>query len=214
MSPDWAANATAVPYADFGDPQSLNLYGYVRNNPMSHADVDGHCFWDVCVVEAAAVVTLAAATAVAVHNFSNYINSPQGQSDSRAVVQSVSNAVHAVASALKPGTKGKPDHQQTAKEEAAKIGGQTEVRIPTPGGSKGTRVADAARVDPATGAVEAVTQVIRPTPAGNVPKREQEAAKDIQNATGVTPTLVPVRPVTPPPPPKPEPLHTSAKAES
>lgn len=43
LSPDWAATATAVPYADFGDPQSLNLYGYVRNNPLSHADADGHC---------------------------------------------------------------------------------------------------------------------------------------------------------------------------
>jgi RHS repeat-associated protein len=43
MSPDWAANATAVPYANFGDPQSLNLYGYVRNSPVTRADVDGHC---------------------------------------------------------------------------------------------------------------------------------------------------------------------------
>jgi RHS repeat-associated protein len=42
MSPDWAANATAVPYADFGDPQSLNLYSYVRNNPLAKADADGH----------------------------------------------------------------------------------------------------------------------------------------------------------------------------
>jgi len=46
MSPDWAATATAVPYADFGDPQTLNLYGYVRNNPLSHADGDGHCCSD------------------------------------------------------------------------------------------------------------------------------------------------------------------------
>jgi len=28
MTPDWAARPTAVPYAVFGDPQSLNLYGY------------------------------------------------------------------------------------------------------------------------------------------------------------------------------------------
>jgi RHS repeat-associated protein len=42
MSPDWADYPTAVPYAEFGDPQSLNLYGYVRNNPMSHSDADGH----------------------------------------------------------------------------------------------------------------------------------------------------------------------------
>jgi hypothetical protein len=26
-----------------GDPQSLNLYAYVRNNPITHVDADGHC---------------------------------------------------------------------------------------------------------------------------------------------------------------------------
>jgi hypothetical protein len=31
-----------VPYAVFGDPQSLNLYGYVRNDPISRVDPDGH----------------------------------------------------------------------------------------------------------------------------------------------------------------------------
>lgn len=42
MTPDWADKPTDVPYAQFGDPQSLNLYGYVGNNPVSHADTDGH----------------------------------------------------------------------------------------------------------------------------------------------------------------------------
>src|SRR5205807_621291 len=42
MTPDWAARPTAVPYAVFGDPQSLNLYTYVRNDPISRADADGH----------------------------------------------------------------------------------------------------------------------------------------------------------------------------
>ncbi len=42
MSPDWAAKPTTVPYANFGDPQSLNLYQYVGNNPLSRADADGH----------------------------------------------------------------------------------------------------------------------------------------------------------------------------
>jgi RHS repeat-associated protein len=42
LSPDWAARPTAVPYAVFGDPQSLNLYGYVRNDPLSRIDADGH----------------------------------------------------------------------------------------------------------------------------------------------------------------------------
>lgn len=42
MTPDWAARPTAVPYAVFGDPQSLNLYTYVRNDPITLADADGH----------------------------------------------------------------------------------------------------------------------------------------------------------------------------
>jgi RHS repeat-associated protein len=42
MSPDWAAKPTAVPYANFGDPQSLNLYSYVENAPLNRVDADGH----------------------------------------------------------------------------------------------------------------------------------------------------------------------------
>jgi len=42
ITPDWAAKATAVPYAEFSDPQTLNLYSYVRNIPTSKADLDGH----------------------------------------------------------------------------------------------------------------------------------------------------------------------------
>jgi hypothetical protein len=44
MSPDWSASADPVPYADLSDPQSLNLYGYVGNNPLSQTDDDGHCY--------------------------------------------------------------------------------------------------------------------------------------------------------------------------
>ena len=42
-SPDWSAAPQPVPYADFSDPQTLNLYSYVRNNPLAHNDPDGHC---------------------------------------------------------------------------------------------------------------------------------------------------------------------------
>ena len=44
MSPDWSAKAKPVPYAKLDNPQSLNLYTYVGNNPLSRADADGH-FW-------------------------------------------------------------------------------------------------------------------------------------------------------------------------
>src|SRR5580704_421913 len=42
MTPDWAERPTAVPYAHFGNPQSLNLYNYVQNNPTTVGDPDGH----------------------------------------------------------------------------------------------------------------------------------------------------------------------------
>ncbi|MGI8770700.1 MAG: RHS repeat-associated core domain-containing protein [Acidobacteriaceae bacterium] len=42
MSPDWSGSPQAVPYSSLSDPQSLNLYGYVRNNPASTDDADGH----------------------------------------------------------------------------------------------------------------------------------------------------------------------------
>ena len=42
MTPDWAAKPITVPYAKFGDPQSLNLYSYVENSPVDQADADGH----------------------------------------------------------------------------------------------------------------------------------------------------------------------------
>ena len=36
MTPDWAAKPVTVPYAHFGNPQSLNLYSYVQNTqPLS-----------------------------------------------------------------------------------------------------------------------------------------------------------------------------------
>ena len=42
MSPDWSAKAEPVPYAKLDDPQSLNLYAYVGNNPLRTVDPDGH----------------------------------------------------------------------------------------------------------------------------------------------------------------------------
>jgi RHS repeat-associated protein len=43
VSADWSAMPVPVPYADFGDPQSLNQYSYVRNLPTTRIDADGHC---------------------------------------------------------------------------------------------------------------------------------------------------------------------------
>jgi RHS repeat-associated protein len=42
VSADWSAIPVPVPYAELTDPQSLNLYTYVRNNPMVNVDPLGH----------------------------------------------------------------------------------------------------------------------------------------------------------------------------
>ncbi len=42
MTPDWSAREQAVPYVDLHNPQSLNLYAYVGNNPTTVTDPDGH----------------------------------------------------------------------------------------------------------------------------------------------------------------------------
>ena len=70
MSADWADKPEAVPYSDLADPQSLNLYTYVRNNPVSRTDKDGHCFEgvDTWVCWAAGAI-VASGVAMAVHHF-------------------------------------------------------------------------------------------------------------------------------------------------
>ena len=47
MTPDWSGSPVPVPYADLTDPQTLNLYSYVRNNPLARVDSDGHDVWDI-----------------------------------------------------------------------------------------------------------------------------------------------------------------------
>jgi RHS repeat-associated protein len=42
LSPDWSAKVAPVPYAKLDNPQSLNLYSYMLNNPLSGFDPDGH----------------------------------------------------------------------------------------------------------------------------------------------------------------------------
>src|SRR5437016_8681117 len=61
ITPDWNSTPVPVPFADLTDPQTLNQYSYVRNLPTTKADVDGHCFWDLCIGETIAVIGITAA---------------------------------------------------------------------------------------------------------------------------------------------------------
>lgn len=80
MSPDWADKPEAVPYSSLDDPQSLNLYSYVRNNPLTRVDKDGHDDGETLLLGAGAalcpecaLVAGAAILGIAI------IESPQGQ---------------------------------------------------------------------------------------------------------------------------------------
>ncbi|MGH9344143.1 MAG: RHS repeat domain-containing protein [Terriglobia bacterium] len=46
VSPDWSSKPSPVPYASLGNPQTLNLYAYVVDNPLRQMDPDGHGMWD------------------------------------------------------------------------------------------------------------------------------------------------------------------------
>jgi RHS repeat-associated protein len=44
VSPDWSMSPVPVPYSTYGDPQTLNLYQYLTDNPLGGTDPNGH--WD------------------------------------------------------------------------------------------------------------------------------------------------------------------------
>jgi hypothetical protein len=59
------------------NPQALNRYSYVLNNPLRYTDPTGHCVWDLCIVEAVTIgtviVTVAGYTAILYYNITHPI---------------------------------------------------------------------------------------------------------------------------------------------
>jgi RHS repeat-associated protein len=92
-----------LPYADISDPQTLNKYAYVRNNPLRYDDPNGHCFWDACVAEGYGVYVAGAAAVSA----AAYLSTPQGQEATRSFIQGIgtliTTGVNAISSLI-PGT--------------------------------------------------------------------------------------------------------------
>jgi RHS repeat-associated protein len=55
MQPDWSRDPDPIPYADYENPQTLNLYQYVENNPLNAWDPDGHAHWGPCPNDSSAL---------------------------------------------------------------------------------------------------------------------------------------------------------------
>ena len=55
LSADWSSVPAPIPYANLSNPQTLNLYSMVADDPESFADLDGHlghnCFEEVWTAE-------------------------------------------------------------------------------------------------------------------------------------------------------------------
>ena len=86
MTPDWSLSPEPVPYADLSDPQSLNLYSYVRNNPISRADLDGHCdvCWEIAIRVAQYIAVHAASTGTGINATRQEYVKRAGQATTRA----------------------------------------------------------------------------------------------------------------------------------
>jgi RHS repeat-associated protein len=97
MSPDWADKPEAVPYSDLSNPQSLNLYGYVNNNPISKVDADGHFFeggpYNSLAGQAEHAFLLGQDPTTAMHNWAQQQGS-SSSSNGNSVWSHVSNLLH------------------------------------------------------------------------------------------------------------------------
>lgn len=94
LSSDWSATPAPVPYANLSNPQTLNLYAMVSDDPESFADLDGHCGEDACVVE-----TLAGAT-ILVMATQAYFAMPPEQRNFGASLSQAANSVGGAISGL------------------------------------------------------------------------------------------------------------------
>lgn len=99
LSPDWAAKEEPVPYAKLDNPQTLNLYSYVQNNPLSHVDADGHCAEDACVVEGGTALIVGAIALTA--GTEAYLSTPSGQRSLSTFTSGVSSSFSNSVSSIK-----------------------------------------------------------------------------------------------------------------
>jgi len=93
LSPDWSSVPAPVPYANLNNPQTLNLYAMVADNPETFADLDGHA----CDMASAGP----ASAACDVHAAAQGQQQPQTQSPQQLSKQVSPETKKAIAESLK-----------------------------------------------------------------------------------------------------------------
>jgi RHS repeat-associated protein len=133
MSPDWSAKYEPVPYAKLDNPQSLNLYSYVWNNPLARSDPDGHA--TKCTGSGTSVqCTTTADTPVSANsNLATVQASPEVKAAAEAGKDNVSaqTAPHEKLGFIEPGQGGKLEVKPVVGDPSASANG-TSVTVKTP----------------------------------------------------------------------------------
>ena len=204
ITPDWAAKATAVPYAEFSDPQSLNLYTYVRNIPTTKYDPDGHL--QIPTTMPRPPCPCPQDTTASAPN-TNTPPPPPPVTPSQAGPQATTppppppptpseNQNKPKNKAPNPnGKKGGPAHQAKVGEveqdmQSRGLDTQREYKIDTPNGEKSSRFVDIVGKDEQGNVVE-MNQVGKQTQGGKPVAREDRALNDVQQQTGDRPNFHP-----------------------
>jgi RHS repeat-associated protein len=173
MSPDWSAKPVSVPYADFLDPQSLNLYAYVRNNPTTRADEDGHCELTCLVV--IGVVAAIGLGVYAYHHFTKTVD--KGFTEARESSKARQEAYDAAGE----GNGKKADEKNAEADRKAKEALKTAAEATMEGAQlPGTSTGSDVGVKPEDGATAAITTVGLGAEVGYA-KKKAEANANKQN---------------------------------
>ena len=106
LSADWSAIPAPVPYANLTNPQTLNLYAMVSDNPETFADLDGH-ETVARAIRSKAPVPIPVPPPAANSNNNNRRRVPprQGQAQNTANSHQVGNIVHNETGGLRPEAK-------------------------------------------------------------------------------------------------------------
>jgi len=218
LSADWSAVPVPVPYANLTNPQTLNLYAMVHDNPETFADLDGHrnlgaliaCGPDgvACSGIDSAPITeseteaAAAAAAAAAAQATQTAQTAAGQQQEKSPTSMLGRIFGKIGSwfgaAATPfirwGKLGGPAHRAKIDEVAKRLQeeGYTvdrEVQIKTPNGIKSSRWVDLQGTKPNG---EVVYYQIGKQNANGIPvPREVQAAGDIEGQTGIPVNFVP-----------------------